>query len=130
MLLEPIDPARKEGDARLPPLALRQARAKEVKALAEEFVEAFVNAAGEDDAATVYCHILQCHIPSYILWYGDLLNYGCHGSEHAHSVTKDAFKRGCSKQPKKRVGEAFKHLTMGVRHSGDYLSPTKKARKD
>eukprot|EP00873_Tetraselmis_striata_P022188 jgi/Tetstr1/442452/TSEL_003198.t1 len=63
--LEPVDPARAPGTARLPPMHLREARAQHVKQVAEKFVQAFVNVAGENDAATVYYHILQCHIPVY-----------------------------------------------------------------
>eukprot|EP00873_Tetraselmis_striata_P005237 jgi/Tetstr1/425501/TSEL_015947.t1 len=66
LLLEPVDPARVLGTAQLSPLHLQEARAQHVKQVAEKFVHAFVNVAGENDAATVYCHILQCHIPDYI----------------------------------------------------------------
>eukprot|EP00873_Tetraselmis_striata_P011366 jgi/Tetstr1/431630/TSEL_021160.t1 len=107
LLLEPVDPARAPGTAQLPPQHLREARAQQVKQVAQKFVQAFVNAAGENDAATVYCHILQCHTPDYIRWYGDLLNYGCHESKHAHSVTKTAYRRGTAGHPEFRVGEVF-----------------------
>jgi hypothetical protein len=58
----------------------------------ENFVVAFANAAGHADHVTAYTHILQCHVPKFIESYGDLLNYGCHGSEHVHSITKRSFK--------------------------------------
>eukprot|EP00873_Tetraselmis_striata_P045323 jgi/Tetstr1/465587/TSEL_010234.t1 len=112
LLLEPVDPARAPGTAQLPPLHLREARAQHVKQVAEKFVQAFVNAAGENDAATMYCHILQCHIHDYIRWYGDLMNYGCHGSEHAHSVTKTAYRRGTAGHPEFRVVEVFGYMKI------------------
>eukprot|EP00873_Tetraselmis_striata_P026756 jgi/Tetstr1/447020/TSEL_034478.t1 len=45
-LLEPVDPNRKKGTTSPPPVALRMARARKVKKLAEEFVQAFVHADG------------------------------------------------------------------------------------
>lgn len=70
---------------------MREARAPQVNHIAEKFVEVVVTVAGENDVATIYCQTVQCHIHEYIRWYGDLLlNYGCHGSDHAHSVNKNA----------------------------------------
>eukprot|EP00873_Tetraselmis_striata_P021890 jgi/Tetstr1/442154/TSEL_030306.t1 len=66
LLLEPVDPARALGTAQLPPLHLREVRAQQIKHVTEKAVHAFVNAAGENHAVTVYCHILQCHMPQYI----------------------------------------------------------------
>lgn len=127
LLLKPVEHV-EEGTTSLPPMHLRVARAQEVKQLAQQFVTSFVNAAGENDAATVYCHILQCHVPDYITWYGDLLNYGCHGSEHVHSVTKDAFKRGTSKHHATRVGQVFKHMKVQTHHAGEAITPERKKR--
>eukprot|EP00873_Tetraselmis_striata_P007199 jgi/Tetstr1/427463/TSEL_001762.t1 len=45
LLLEPVDPACTPGTAQLPPLHLREARAQQVKQVAEKFVQAFVSAA-------------------------------------------------------------------------------------
>eukprot|EP00873_Tetraselmis_striata_P010221 jgi/Tetstr1/430485/TSEL_020293.t1 len=53
LLLEPVDPTRAPGTAQLPPMHLQEARAQHVKQVAEKFVQAFVNVAGENDAATV-----------------------------------------------------------------------------
>eukprot|EP00873_Tetraselmis_striata_P038861 jgi/Tetstr1/459125/TSEL_004573.t1 len=53
LLLKPVDPSMQPGDASLPAMHLRVARATEVKVLAEAFVKAFVNAADEYDDATV-----------------------------------------------------------------------------
>eukprot|EP00873_Tetraselmis_striata_P041778 jgi/Tetstr1/462042/TSEL_007113.t1 len=66
LLLEHVDPARAPGTTQLPPLHMQEARAQQVKHVAEKFVQAFVNVAGENDAATVYCHIMRCHIPDYL----------------------------------------------------------------
>eukprot|EP00873_Tetraselmis_striata_P019008 jgi/Tetstr1/439272/TSEL_027714.t1 len=123
LLLEPVDPARSPGTAHMPPLHLREARAQQVKLVAEKFVQAFVNA-----AATVYCHILQCHIPDYIRWYGDLLNYGCHGSEHAHSVTKTAYRRGTARHPEFRVGEVFGYMKIHESHQHELPTPERPKR--
>eukprot|EP00873_Tetraselmis_striata_P002488 jgi/Tetstr1/422752/TSEL_013549.t1 len=66
LLLAPVDPTRAPGTAQLPPLHLHAARVQHVKQEAEKFVQAFVNAAGGNEAATVYCHVVQCHIHDYI----------------------------------------------------------------
>jgi hypothetical protein len=71
--------------------------------VAENFVAAFANAAGHADHVTVDMHILQCHVPKFIESYADLLNYGCHASEHMHCITKRSLKFETSQQPKKRV---------------------------
>jgi hypothetical protein len=69
--------------------------------MAQKFESIFANAAAHANHVTVYMHILQCHVPKFILSYGDLSNYGCQGSEHMHAITKRSFISGSSRQPKK-----------------------------
>jgi hypothetical protein len=97
--------------------------------VAENFVPAFANAAGHAEHATVYIHILQCHVPKFIESYGDLLNYGCHGSEHMRSITKRSFKFETNRQPKKRVQEAMSALQTNIHHDADLPTPERRKRK-
>jgi hypothetical protein len=59
----------------VPHLSDRKRRSSLVKALAEAFVKAFTNAACHSDHATVYIHVLQCHVPGFIKGYGSTGTY-------------------------------------------------------
>jgi hypothetical protein len=92
-------------------------------------VEAFAKSAGHADHVTVYMHTLQCHVPKFIESYEDLLNYGCHGSEHIHRITKRSFKSETNRQPKKRVKEAMNALQTNIHHDTNMLTLECRKRK-
>jgi hypothetical protein len=103
--------------------------ALQMKRVAENFVAAFANAAGHADHVAVYMYILQGHVPKFIKSYGDFLNYGCHGPEHMHSITKRTFNFKTSGQPKKRVQEAMNALQTNIHHDTDLPTPERRKRK-
>jgi hypothetical protein len=112
----------------LPPLSDRKRRPSRVKTIAEAFVNVFTNAACHSGHATVYMYVLQCQVPKFIERYGDLLTYSCHGSEHLHAITKEAFKKETRKQPGKRLNKGWGAIHTNLHHHGDVPTPERKKR--
>jgi hypothetical protein len=115
-------------------LMLNEKNALKVKRVAENFVATFANAAGHAGHVTVYMHILQCHVLKFIESYGDLLNYGCHGSELEHArYHKEELQVRDQPKPKNRALERtstnMNALQTNIHHDADLPTLERKKRK-
>ena len=61
------------GHSSMPSLRARKARAKLVQVVADEFVDAFVSAAGLQAHVSVYMHVIKCHLSQFVELYGNLM---------------------------------------------------------
>lgn len=80
-----------EGSNRLPPQADRDAAAAETQRLGDLFVRSFALAGGSSSSvSSIYLHVIKFHLADAVKEYGNLMDYSCQGSEHAHQWVKRA----------------------------------------
>lgn len=77
---------------KFPSEADRAAKAREVQVLADVFCGAFAAASGLDDNASIYTHVIKCHLADAVKEFGNLMDFSCQGSEHVHVIVKRTFK--------------------------------------
>ena len=65
-------------------------RTEEYQRLADGFVSAFWSAVGRSVKMSIYMHVVQRHVATYIREYGNLSHYNSQGAEHIRVFVKQA----------------------------------------
>lgn len=130
----PLTTAGENGPTSLPSEKARKERGKLVQAVADEFVAAFVEAAGLKAHVTIYMHVIKCHLSQFVELYGNLMDYSAQGSEHCHVLTKYAMKHQTNKKTDQRVEQALRAVAFLMYYEKFYPSTkgmgTKRKRSD
>lgn len=79
--------------------------AKQLRELAEDFIEAFRVFAGPK--GTVYMHWMLCHVEEVVREYGSLLKFSCQGMEAMHGLLKYVTHFHTSRSAKHTCGTAM-----------------------
>lgn len=114
--------AGENGPSSMPSLSARKERARLVQAVADEFMDAFVGAAGLQAHVSIYMHIIKCHLGQFVELYGNLMDYSAQGSEHCHVLTKYAMRHQTNKKPDQRVEQALKAVAYLMHYEKLYPS--------
>ena len=126
--------AGENGHSSMPSLRARKARGKLVQAVADEFVDAFVSAAGLQAHVSVYFHVIKCHLSQFVELYGNPMDYSAQGSEHCHVLTKYAMKQQTNKKTDQRVEQALRAVAFLMYYQKQHPSTkgmgTKRKRSD
>lgn len=118
----PLTTAGENGPTSLPSEKARKERGKLVQAVADEFVAAFVEAAGLKAHVTIYMHVIKCHLSQFVELYGNLMDYSAQGSEHCHVLTKYAMKYQTNKKTDQRVEQALRAVAFFMHYEKIYPS--------
>lgn len=110
-------------------LADRTAHAEELQQLAEEFIDAFRQAAGLGKG-TVYMHEMLCHVKDTVLEFGSLVKFSCQGFEAMHQLLKNYARNHSNRKVADTANTVLKRIlceftpntklrnTQGKKHGG------------
>ena len=106
----------------MPSAEARTERSKLVQAVADEFVDLYVSAAGLQAHVTIYMHVIKVHLSQFVQLYANLMDYSAQGSEHCHVLTKYAFKHQTNKRVDERVEQAMTAVALQRHYEQQYPS--------
>ena len=99
----------------------RERRAEEYQRLADIIMSAFWSVAGRSANMSIYMHVVQRHVATYIREYGNLSHYNSEGAEHMHVFVKYACRWLSNKRANEHVVQTFNWVTKYLFHRKNWL---------